>query len=131
MAEILGFPGVQDRIVVCECGCSTFELLEAGGTLCAACGADGLGAVSWYAVKPDGREWVGEEPVRAVQGNGSVEFARRRAVQIATDDEVVLLVSALPSGSVTTWGAIETEDQRAWMLERLDQARAMILGWRI
>lgn len=125
MAEIISLKP-EPMLWICACGCSTFEILSDGSANCAACSAqhdvDGAGWSSWGA-KSDKDE---DDTFRDVQGNGSVEFARRRVAQMATDDTAAVVVVARRDGSVSTWSEVETADQAQWVRERLTQAADLI-----
>lgn len=129
MADLIGFRAAVERIFVCECGCSTFELWEGGSSRCAACGGGVVDRGSWYLVQPDLSEYGGEEgPVGHVQGNGSVDFSRRRVSQIACTDDTAAIVVVAKGGSIHVWAEFETKKQKAWMLRRLGAARALIVA---
>jgi len=114
-----------DRIAVCGCGCSTFELYEGGGVVCASCSVGFDGISSWYRIKPDVPESDGSV-FRNVRGNGSVSFARERIRRLATADDNAMLVVVNASGEVSTWCAAETRKQKRWALKRLRAAKKLI-----
>ena len=132
MADVVNFSGATaDRqIWVCVCGCSTWELNRDGTAQCAGC--DGLTeaeAGGWFTAIEDGPERDPDlpGPVADVQGNGSVEFARRRMARLAEGDDVRMLVVVRDSSAVSLWRAeTSTEEGLRWMRERLDDAREML-----
>lgn len=128
MADIHQLRQPAPRIWICDCGCSTFELLSNGTARCAACDADHEGVGSgWLDRSEDRRSPHAEKETFAdVQGNGSVEFARRRVAQMASDENAVLLVVAREDGSLSAWSKAERAEQFAWAEEKLKQATALV-----
>lgn len=124
MSEVVDLKRPEPRIWVCGCGCCSFELLEDGTSQCSLCG-DQTERGSWYVEKPDAAE-TAESPIRDVNGNGSVSFAKHRLRSLATQDDARMMVIALDGGSVSVWADYVTDDQRAWMLERLEIAADII-----
>ena len=118
------------RIWVCDCGCSTFKLREDGSAICAHCDKQSSEAAdgAWYApIKddPDRNEDLAA-PFEDIQGNGSVEFARRRLAKLATDDDVTVLAIVKSDGRVHAWSEVETPEQVDWVKDRLDAAHGLI-----
>jgi hypothetical protein len=95
--------------------------------MCAACEADATLDHSGWA------EWSGtslhnaDDIFRDIQGNGSVEFSRRRLAQLAADDDAALVVVIKDDGHLSAWSAAETEEQLDWAAKKMDQAKALIL----
>lgn len=123
MGEVVGLPTAKEpRIWVCNCGCSTFDLLETGAARCAACGADqsvdGSGWSKWTAESRHNED----EAFRDVRGNGSIEFARRRIANMAQDQDAALLVVVKTNGTIQAWSEAETKEQLAWARRKLSQA---------
>lgn len=123
MSEVVDFPG--KRIFVCLCGCSTWELLEDGTTRCAACEKVTLDGGSWFDERPEARE-CSDPPFRDIQGNGSVDFPRRRVVTLAADDDVALIIVAKHGGHVSVWSMAETADQFAWVRRKMKVATGLL-----
>jgi len=115
----------DDRIVVCGCGCSTFELYEGGGVECANCSGGIDGISSWYRINPDVPESDGSV-FRNIRGNGSVSFARERLRRMAAADDNVALVVVRPDGVVLVWCGVETRKQKRWVVKRLRDAKKLI-----
>ncbi len=97
MTNIIPLKAKEDKtaplIWVCQCGCSTFELLSTSEVRCPACDTlspspDG----AWYAPETDAK-WDGDPPMQDISANGDVDFARRRTVQQAEDDDTCVVVS--------------------------------------
>ena len=119
MSNVTPFQSKVEYLWVCSCGCSTFELLDTGHARCAACAVcapEEQGG--WYAPE-DASEWVGDAPVRDVQGNGSVEFARRRVAQLAQEPDVVATIVVRSDGTVHSWSSAETAAQFSWLRRQL------------
>lgn len=114
------------NVWVCNCGCSTFELRSDGTAACAACDtvqdADGAGWSSWTAQSSKSED----EAFRDIQGNGSVDFARRRVAQMASDDTTTTLIVIRRDGSLSTWSEVETAEQMEWLRRKLDQAATLV-----
>ena len=126
MGNVVRFSAKEPLIWVCNCGCSTFELLDSGIASCAACGSvadvDGSGWSSWTAVSRHSED----EAFTDIQGNGSVEFAKRRVARLAQDDDVSVLVVIRSDGGLTVWSAAETQDQIEWVKRKISQASNLI-----
>lgn len=122
MGEVVSIGPKEPRIWVCNCGCSTFSLLDDGTAECAACEAlsdvDGSGWSKWTA---ESRHDEGDA-FRDVQGNGSVDFARRRIAGMAQDEDAALLVVVKTNGTIQAWSEAETKEQFAWARRKLRQA---------
>lgn len=128
MGNVVSLSKPDPMVWVCNCGCTTFLLLSDGTATCAACDSltDGLGA-GWLEAKEDRRtETVAHETFADIQGNGSVEFARRRVAKMAMEETASLLIVARKDGSISAWYEAETEDQVEWVKARADQAVALI-----
>ena len=126
MGDIVSLSKPERRVWVCDCGCSTFLLLSDGTAECAACDApadvDGSGWSKWTA---ESRHEEGEA-FADIQGNGSVEFARRRVAQMASADDAAALVVIRRDGRISTWSEAETEKQFKWVKRKLKAARDLI-----
>ena len=123
MGEVVGLPIAKDRrIWVCDCGCSTFCLLDDGTAECAACevlaDVDGSGWSKWTAESHHDEG----DAFRDVQGNGSIEFARRRIAGMAQDEDATLIVVVKTNGTIQAWSEAETKAQFAWARRKLRQA---------
>jgi len=122
MGEV--FMMIRDpKIWVCDCGCSTFEIMSDGGAKCAACDAPhNVDGAAWSA------QSVKSEPetFRDIQGNGSTDFARRRVASMATDEAASVVVVVRRDGSISTWSEAETQEQSQWVRDGLMQAADLI-----
>lgn len=117
------------RVWVCDCGCSTFSLIEGGTAECAHCGGildSGDEDVSGWMDLPD-REAKVEDPIVDIQGNGSVDFARARVQKLCQDPSVRLLISGNDDGTVVFWSAAASKDQAEWSIELIDAAKSLAL----
>jgi hypothetical protein len=132
MAEVIFFDQPALKIWVCGCGCASFDLMSDGSAKCSLCGEWDTEEGGWFRDVVD-RPDVGDDvnPVKDIHGNGSVDFARRRAQKVASDPDARLVVSACQEGAVTVWSNVESEDQRSWAIERLQQAIALIKDFRL
>lgn len=130
MSNVVGLRP-DPKIWVCWCGCSTFELLSTGAARCAHCEAVSWeGHDGWFPEIADAGDRSPDEPepVRDVQGNRSVEFARRRIEQLAAEPDVVTLILVKGDGTVSTWSCVEQADQMEWLRGRVDDALGLIAG---
>lgn len=128
MADIVQLQQPQPMTWVCECGCSTFTLLSDGTAQCAGCDADHEALGSGWLDRSKDRRTPHEEAdtFTDVQGNGSVEFARRRLARIASDDDAALVVVAKQDGRVSSWAIADTDDEITWAKARLADAADLI-----
>lgn len=115
-----------DVIWVCSCGCSTFLLHAHGGATCAACDLTPVAEQGGWTPPDTDAQWDGDDPVRDVQGNASVEFARRRLVQMAGAEDAVAVVVVRGCGTIHAWSCADTAERLAWLKERLEAAHTLI-----
>jgi hypothetical protein len=135
MGEVINIRSEEESelIWVCQCGCSTFELLSSQELRCANCELmSTFETAAWdnYWDKGEMRADDAAPRFSDVQGCGSVDFARARLNRIASQSDVALLVVATEDGSVSVWSSDRGEDHLAWAEERIDIAHAL-LGNRI
>ena len=121
MGDVTQIGPRPDVIFVCNCGCSTWRLLQDGAIECAACDNRSTTTGSWYTVQPEAKEFGGE-PFVDIQGNGSVEFARSRLQRMATDPDLSLILLARGNGAIHMWSSAETKKQVKWTLRRFKEA---------
>jgi len=112
------------RVFVCDCGCSSFALIEGGSAECQVCAEsfDHGGAWGDY----DAPSHTGPEPYVDITGNNSVEFARRRMATLAQSEDTELLIVARSCGTVHAWSTAMTEDQLNWVNERAQEGVAVL-----
>lgn len=124
MADIVHLAAPKVRIWICDCGCSTFNLVSDGSAICANCEADHEGAGAGWLDRCESRQTrhAETEVFSDLQGNGSIEFARRRIAHMAAGDDVAMIVIARDCGSISTWSKAETVEQDRWMRRKLKQA---------
>jgi hypothetical protein len=126
MGEVIAIAKLEPRIWVCNCGCSTFELRDNGEAACAACQAladvDGSGWASWDAQSNHDESTAFTD----VQGNGSVDFARRRVADMAKSDDAALLLVVRKDGGFSLWSEAETVEQVAWAKRKFRAAAALL-----
>lgn len=124
--NVISIPRAPNKIWICDCGCASFYLLEGGEAECAMCnGSVSADVGGWKEYGPEKRSDV-ETPVIDIQGNGSVEFAKRRVSTISSDPDAAILVVVKESGSVTAWSIADSENQIEWVSEQLDVAKDII-----
>ena len=118
-----------EMIWVCACGCSTFEVYQGGFARCALCGSnlekDECGG--WYT--PDaGSDWVGDEPIKDISGNGDVDFARKLTIKRAGEPEVCALVVIKDDGTIHVWSdpMVDSTEQAEWVVRQIERARDLV-----
>jgi hypothetical protein len=126
MNNVITLHDQKPMIWVCACGCSTFYALDDGTGECAACNSPHDFDGSGWILRTDDRGYTGDEVFRDVQGNGSVDFARRRVARQAAGDDVVVIVVIKDGGEISTWANVETSEQVEWIERRMSDAVAMI-----
>lgn len=138
MAEIISLPTATQEpyIWVCECGCTSFELMSDDTALCALCGTqriDDTHIGGWYRKDTD-PDWDADRlpPVRQIGGNGDPDFAKRVTIRRMEHPDVVAVVILREDGIIHTWSNLETDDQVAWagrkFAESLDLLRPPTAG---
>jgi len=123
-------PKAEPHIWVCQCGCSTFELLSDGTVRCPVCESvtespDG----GWY--NPDNAtRWEGEDgdigPIQNVCSNGSIEFAQMQVVSYAKEKDNAAVIVFKDDGTVSVWSKVETQEQREWFKDKLDVVYGLV-----
>lgn len=128
MSEIIPLPQKQRRLWICQCGCSSFDLLDDGSASCAACEEPAHSdAGGWFtdvdsgSDRPEGLD----PPFNDIQGNGSVEFARRRIEAMTRGSDVVGIVCLRSNGAISTWTEADTGERVRWVCDQLDAAKAL------
>lgn len=122
MGDVVNIPR---RILLCICGCSTFEMYLDGTTQCSNCGEASLAEGTGWAPDPNVESKAEREPFKDVQGNGSIEFTKRRLQRLAAGEDVHLIVLGFQDGSVTTWSIADTVAQFDWVASRMSIAQSL------
>lgn len=132
MAEIISLPTAtaETYIWVCECGCTSYELLSNDTALCALCGTQRIGddpVGGWYRKDTD-PDWDADRlpPVRQIGGNGEADFAKRVTIRRMEHPDVVAVVVLREDGAVHTWSRIETHEQVEWAGRRFAESLPML-----
>lgn len=115
------------RIWICNCGCASFSLLEDGTAECAMCGetvseTDGAG---WKGIKGESNT---ENPITDINGNGSIEFAKRRVESLASDADAFAIIVIKEGGAIHSWSMAEDIPQYECIAENVEVALRMIKG---
>lgn len=124
MADVVNFPVKERKIWVCNCGCSTFELMNDGNVRCAMCEVESSNEGGWSPMDSF-LEWQGDAPIREVQGNGDEEFTRRVTIRRAGDKDVTAIVVVKSHGMISVWGDISGDEQLQWVKRRLDDSKEL------
>lgn len=129
MADIKTFPTKEEpkppRVWVCNCGCSTFELLESGETKCALCYTISDHEGGWYRY-PSDQEWAKDSPMRDIRGNDDVAFVKAVMKSRIDDESAALVVVLEKSGRLHTWSAAETKEHADWAIEELQRVGDLV-----
>lgn len=128
MSDVVNFPAPDVRVWVCGCGCSTHTLNEDWTATCAMCGETvDQGSGGWYQEVKNGKAYDGDvSPIRDVQGNGSVEFARHLIAKRAQQASAKAICVIHQDGTISNWSDIETPEQRDWVFQRLEEYKALL-----
>jgi hypothetical protein len=125
MSNIIDFQKRERLIWTCgHCGCSTFYLYSDETTECAGCGHASEGG-EW--VTPLAEEKKSPEKNNAGSINsiaiGSVEFAKRRVLKKINDNsgELAFVASWFEDGGMTSWSGAQTDEQKDWVVRRLQE----------
>ena len=132
MAEVIPLPSTAQEtyIWVCDCGCTSFELMSNDTALCALCGSPRISDTplgGWHRTDTD-PDWDADRlpPVRQIGGNGDPDFAKRVTMRRIEHSDVVAVVVLREGGGVHTWSNLETDDQVAWVQRKLEQAVTLL-----
>lgn len=125
MGDVTKIGPAEETVFVCRCGCSTWLLLDDAAVECAACGNRSVDYGAWYREKPEAKDFTGT-PFTNVQGNGSVEFARRRITQMASDPDVRLALVVRTSGTLNLWSDVHGKKQIKWARRRLKEVAGLL-----
>lgn len=128
MTKVVDFRQKDPMIWVCDCGCSTFNLLSDGKAACSVCAAPVVGAVDGWqddtiTARPREKPLV---PRNDHQGNGSAEFALALIRKSVMSDAAVLIVVAESDSRTRLWAAANTKEQIKWTRERLKDAETLL-----
>lgn len=119
----------EERVWVCQCGCSTFELVDPGYLQCALCKTHASPDGGWHAtgeVPAFTNTWVGDAPVKTITGNNSTDFAKRLIVQRSMEDDAVAVIVVREGGMIHAWSNVETDAQTEWVHRRMDDAKGLV-----
>lgn len=122
--SVVDFPKPERRIWVCNCGCSSWELLDGGTLACALCGNETEQRAGGW-ISADAPLWTGDEPVRNISGNSSEEFARKLITRRTLEPDVVAVV-VVREPTTHVWTKVETVEQREWLDKRLRAVKETI-----
>lgn len=112
----------EPLIWICQCGCSTFELMSDGTVRCAICLLSSPGPEGgWYPPDTD-RQWEGDTPVRDISANGDVDFAKNRVRRYANEDDIATLLVLKENGNLHLWCKVETPEQLEWLKRKFETA---------
>lgn len=114
----------EPQIWVCTCGCETFFLRADYTIECAHCGKISDGGV-WCDKLPDevkAEPWPRQIVVRLDTSQANLKHIMSKA---RVEDTACLLV-VQRNGLVHSWRHIETDEQRDWLLRRLDEAKGSL-----
>lgn len=126
-------------MLVCNCGCETFALYADGGMKCAYCNdpVDPETEKTWRERMPD----PSPEELMKIEADddvkvrnifyGNPEMARRRVMRelsLWSDlNRMALVIGYNIDGTGQSWTSIETEEQREWVLRKIDSLRQYVV----
>lgn len=133
MSDIIPFtkkeqaPPEDPNIFVCRCGCSSFEFYSDGSVKCALCSQhmDSLSG-EWEVPEAPLRPVDADPRVREVSANGDEDFARRVILKRGETPDVVAIVVVREDGSTHMWTNVEDQEQRNWLMRRIEESRGML-----
>ncbi len=132
--NITTFPQEPKQLFVCFCGCASFYIMEDGSAKCCVCDeklVDGLEpkARGWFdAAKMITTKYDDDDddgPIADINGNGSVEFARRRIAQIVDQKDAVAIIVIIEDGGLNTWTSVDTADRKDWLFRKLTEVHKL------
>ena len=127
MADVIPLVSVEPMLWVCNCGCSSFEVLSDHTLRCAMCGTVSQDVGGWSLPDPSNiRDPDLPAPIRQVGGNGEVDFARNATLRHSEETDVVAHAVIKEGGRIHLWSNAETPDQRAWIRRRFDDLKELL-----
>jgi len=144
MNDVIKFPSLasrtdaekEDLVFVCNCSCQSFYIKD-DHTECTNCGnvpsEDEMGA-EWRRVLPP----LPDDPSTLKDDGGAVTnrlvsdavMAKKRFMravnECADNDTLAMLVSYSSDGSGKHWLSIDTDEQKKWVLRKLDEIRSYV-----
>lgn len=119
----------ETRLVyVCDCGCSTFSLIDDGSAECAHCGAPANAASGGWMSSIEHAPMRAEgasSAFRSVRGNGSVDFVRARLVSIAQEEETDTIIVGQRDGEIALW-TDSSEERYDQLFRHIESIERMI-----
>jgi hypothetical protein len=117
----------QDRVWVCQCGCTSFQLEESGDIECCGCGTKSTHG--WWRDRPPEGGPPPEDRNTYTAARVGTDLALRRVQRRAQEDDVAILAVIKSTGAIHTWADIETDDeaQTGWAWKRLNDVINMIV----
>ena len=112
---------------VCDCGCTTFELIKGEAPICANCympvtPADG----GWLSIEGTDVTVKAEDTFRSIGGSEPVSFVKERLRRRIKDDDAAMVIVGFASGEVSCWTEAETKEQIEWAASRLLVAEGLL-----
>lgn len=130
MADVVNLKDVRTEVVlVCDCGCVTYQYCKGGMLRCAACReymrAD---ATSWVEEnEPPADKVIESKPnhISVIDLNDHVAALKRvAATAIEKHDELVLLLVCYAGGEVKFWNSVavseDDEKRKEWFRQRME-----------
>lgn len=130
--NVIPFKPADPLIFVCGCGCQSFRIQSNDTFECCNC-HDVKASGEWVKHLPD----VPNEPPErdsggtlAVTAIGNKEFAMRRVIRQIEDwaksEELAALSAFTKDGSGKHWFDVETEEQKQWILRRINDIHTQL-----
>lgn len=122
--SVVKFPGREDEVWVCGCGCMSFWLRADGEPVCTNCELPGpKDGGGWYSRITTAGQWSGDGPVMTISAEG--DLVQRRVAKRAQEADVALIVVATSPGALHMFSPNGDED-RAWAARMLDKAKTLL-----
>lgn len=69
--------------------------------------------------------WQGADPFSNVEGNGSIEFAKRVVAKRAAAKDVCAIVVIRANGATHVWSDVDSDEKHQWLSDMFDAAKQM------
>lgn len=134
MGDLVEFrrPPDDNVVWVCDCNCTTHYHHADGRVRCGACGADASEASGqWLSRLPPCPAEPGETDhasFKIVEAGTAENFLKRYA-KADVGRPIAAIAIIYSDGAYSTWsGEIETDDQKAWVRRKLEEAGRRMTG---
>lgn len=125
MGDVVNLKPREPMYWQCECGCTTFCLLDTGEGECAHCGKI-AGCGEWNKEALEKGEIKGRTTFTTL---GEEEFSKRSYAKAVLEDDLAAVILLYNSGRIRTLGDhFESDEQKDWLDRRLIDAASSLTG---